>query len=131
MATNELSVGSCSDCSIVNQINSAPSESIEPIHTTSIEPANELEALSSASIPHYPRMQLNLSNLSPYHSEVGYEVTKTMYHSVHLCATVAVEPHPFGIDAHLTPTSEIGEIPLQLPINKIIKVRVSAALAIL
>ncbi len=110
MATNEPSVGSCSDCSIVN--NSAPSESTEPVYAASIEPANELETLSSASIPCYPRMQLNLSNLSPYRSEVGYVVTKTMYHSIHLRATAVVEPHPFGIDARLTPTSEIGEIPL-------------------
>ncbi len=67
-------------------------------------------------------MQLNVSNLSPFRSEIGYVVTKMMYHSIHLRPTAAVEPHPFGIDAHLTPTSEIGGIPLRLPINTIIKV---------
>ncbi len=124
MATKELSVSSCSDCTAINWTDSARSESTEPICAASTEPANELETLPSVSIPHYSCMQLNISNLSAFRSEIGYVVTKMMYHSIRLHSTAVVEPHPFGIDARLTLTSEIWGIPLRLPINMIIKVGV-------
>ncbi len=122
MATNEPSVGSCSECTNVDWIDSARSESTEPICATPTESANELETLPSASNSCQFCMQLNLSNLSPFCSEIGYVVTKMMYHSIRLHSTATMELHPFGVDAHVTPTSEFGGIPLHLPINRIIKV---------
>ncbi len=110
MVTNEPSISSCSDCTAVNQTDSIRSESTESVCATSTEPANELEVLPSAPVARRSCMQLNVSNLSLFHSEIGYVVTKTMYNSVCLRSIAAVELHPFGRDAHLTPTSEIGGI---------------------
>ncbi len=118
MATNEPSVNFCYNCIAVNRIDSVRSESTESVCATPIELVIELEVMppapvaSLASVAHHPCMQLIVSNLSLFYSEIGYVVTKTMHNSAHLCSHAAVELHLLGRDAHLTPVSEIGGIPL-------------------
>ncbi len=59
---------------------------------------------------------------SPFYCELGYVVVQTCHNSAQLLSIGSVGPDYLGKDAHLTSLSEIGGIPLRVPINALIDI---------
>ncbi len=108
---------------------STPLEPTESIHTFAravpaeppIQPEIAPPAALLAPVVHLPCTQLIFDNHSPFYSANGYVVTQMMLTSAHLRTIATINPHyHLGMNARLSLVTEIGRIPLWLPIDSII-----------
>ncbi|MCP4604280.1 MAG: hypothetical protein GY847_27795 [Proteobacteria bacterium] len=69
-----------------------------------------------------PHTTLIINRFSPFYSELGYIVSAVYHNSAHLSSIGTVEEGLLGRDAHLTPISEFGGVPLRFPLGVMIDV---------
>ncbi len=85
-------------------------------------PCELMEGLQVTPLVIHPCTALIIDCFSPFYSVLGYKVTATYRNMARLISIGHVEPQQLGREARLTAMSEIGGIPLRLPIDAMIDV---------
>ncbi len=95
----------------VSKVENGPAASSNSMETPQVEP----------SILHL-RSRLIFHSNSPFYCVLGYMVIQTSIYSAQLLSIGSIGEEYLGKDAHLTSISEIGGVPLRVPISALIDI---------
>ncbi len=96
--------------------------SVQKTETDSATANNSLEVSQAGSSILRLHSRLIFDSNSPFYCELGYTILQTSSNSAQLLSVGSVDPEYLGKFTRLTSISEIGGIPLRVPINALIDI---------